>query len=106
MRYREPVPKLRQLQKWIGLGFFVWALWVLFLSDHSVLKLLHLHAEKENLVLRNNIVQEELVDARRDLPSSEPTSGEIERHLREKHLYAKDGEIVYLFGSDSTRTVR
>jgi hypothetical protein len=105
IRYRQPEPGGKRWRKWITLGIAAWGLWVLFLSDHSVLRLLHLQSEKSNLEFQGTLVSQELRIAERDRPSPSPTPAQIEKYLREKHVYARDGEIVYIFGSDSTRVV-
>jgi hypothetical protein len=106
IRYRQPDPKLRRWRKWITLGLAVWGLWVLFLSDHSVTRLLHLQAEKSSLEVQAQMVRHELAEAKRNQPSAKLTQEQIERFLREKHIYAREGEIVYVFGSDSTQVTR
>jgi hypothetical protein len=106
IRYRQPGPKGSRWRKWIALGLAAWGLWVLFLSDHSVLRLLNLQTKKSGLEFRETLVATELSQAKKDLPSPELTREQIERYLREKHVFARDGEIVYVFGSDSTRARR
>ena len=41
-----------------------------------------------------------LARARLELPGENPTVAEKERLLREVHVYAREGEIVYIFGND------
>ena len=106
IRYRQPDPKNKRWRNWITLGLAAWGLWVLFLSDHSVIRLLHLQSEKGSLELQERMVKRELVEAKRDQPNAEPTRDQIERFLREKHIYAREDEIVYVFGSDSTHVAR
>jgi hypothetical protein len=106
IRYRQPDPSGKRWRKWITLGLAAWGLWVLFLSDHSVIRLLHLQSEKSSLELQEQMIRRELAEAERDQPSAKPTREQIERFLREKHIYAREDEIVYVFGSDSTHVSR
>ncbi len=105
-RYRKSGPRGQRVRNWITLGVAVWVLWVLFLSDHSVFRLLHLQAEQDNLHFRQEIVAQELAQAERRLPDEDLSDQEIERIVRERYTFARPGEIVYIVGEDSVRIVR
>lgn len=105
-RFRKAGPRGQRVRKWITLGVAVWVLWVLFLSDHSVFRLLHLQAEKDNLHYREENVAGQLAQAQRRLPAEVLSDQEIERIVRERYTFARPGEIVYIVGEDSVRVVR
>lgn len=83
------------------MGIAAWLGWVLFFSDHSAYHLLHLHEDKARLEKKNEAAASELTRVGKNVPSDRLTLEDKELMLRGLHIYARDGEIVYIFGSDS-----
>jgi hypothetical protein len=103
LRYRVPTPDGLRWRRWVMLGVAAWGLWALFLSDHSVLKLLRLKSDRDRLAVQAAQAQLAYDDARERVPDEKLTDAQAERILRERHNYARDGEIVYVIGRDTTR---
>jgi hypothetical protein len=103
LRYRVPTPEGARWRRWVMLGVAAWGLWALFLSDHSVLKLLKLKSDRDRLGVQAAEAQLAYDDAKERVPDEKLTDAQAERILRERHNYAKDGEIVYVIGRDTTR---
>jgi hypothetical protein len=103
LRYRVPKPEAARWRGWVMLGVAAWGLWALFLSDHSVLKLLKLKSDRDRLSMQASEAQLAYEDAKERVPDEKLTDAQAERILRERHNYARDGEIVYVIGQDTTR---
>lgn len=106
LRYRVPQPEHVRWRKWILLAVAAWGVWAVLLSDHSVSRLLHLRSERERLSRQLDQARNEVQRAERDVPRDHPTMEEAERILRERHNYARDGELIYILGEDTARVVR
>ncbi len=87
-------------------GVVAWLGWILFFSDHSAYHLLRLLEARAGLETKKARTEAALAGARRELPGEKLTLEDKERLLREVHIYAREGEIVYIFGSDSTAARR
>ena len=103
LRYRVPESDGARWRKWVILAVGAWIVWALFLSDHSVTRLLKLKSDRDRLAGQLARAQEELQKTRSHALGGKPTSDEQERILRERHGYARAGEIIYVLGEDSTR---
>jgi hypothetical protein len=103
LRYRVPKPEGARWRQWLMLGVAAWGVWALFLSDHSVLKLLRLKADRDRL--NTQVAQAELAynQVKDRVPTDKITDEQAELILRERHNYARKNEIVYVIGSDTTR---
>ena len=101
LRFTKPEPqKGLWVRRLAVVGVAAWVGWVLFFSDHSLYKLLNMQKEKVTLDRKYQRTEAELARARQELPGPNPTVAEKERLLREVHVYAREGEIVYIFGND------
>ncbi|HKA24113.1 MAG TPA: hypothetical protein VKF80_03975 [Candidatus Eisenbacteria bacterium] len=104
LRYRVPTPEGARWRRWVMLGVAAWGLWAIFLSDHSVLKLLKLKTDRDHLANQYAEAQIAYSDAKDRVPDEkELTDEQAERILRERHNYARPGEIVYYIGTDTMR---
>ena len=102
LRFTKPEPRKGVLVRRLALlGALAWVGWVLFFSDHSLYQLLNMQEEKAQLGRNLQMTEAALARARRESPGPNPTVQEKERLLREVHVYAREGEIVYIFGSDA-----
>jgi hypothetical protein len=102
---RAERPRSHWLRHLAFVGLSAWLGWVLFFSEHSAYRLLHLHESRSRLEMQKARVDAALAEARKKLPGDRLTLEDKERLLREVHIYAQPGEIVYIFGSDSTEFV-
>ena len=103
LRYRVPTPEAVRWRRWLMLGVAAWGLWAVFFSDHSVLKLLRLKSDRDRLAVQASEAQLAYNDAKERVPDAKVTDAQAELILRERHNYAKDGEIVYVVGRDTTK---
>jgi len=79
----------------LTLGLAGWLIWALFLSDHSVVRLMELNGRKADTEARLGATQARVGKLENDLKSSDdPEVGE--RVLRDRHNFAKDGEVLYV----------
>lgn len=102
LRYRMPEPQGRRWRRWLLLGAALWAVWALFVSDHSVARLLRLKSQRDHLAVELDRSKADLEQAKTDLLPKRLTPEEAERIFRERHGYAREGEIVYIWEDDST----
>jgi hypothetical protein len=103
LRYRVPEADGARWRRWVLLAAAAWTLWALFLSDHSVTRLLKLKSDRDRLSGQLARAQAELQRTQSHALTGKLTPSEQERILRERHGYAKDGEWIYILGDDSTR---
>ena len=107
LRFTKPEPqKGLWVPRLIFVGVVAWIGWVLFFSDHSLYTLLNMQQEKAQLARKYQRTEAALARARKELPGPNPTLEERERLLREVHVYAREGEIVYIFGNDDEGPAR
>jgi hypothetical protein len=103
LRYRVPTPDSVRWRQWMMFGVAAWGLWALFFSDHSVLKVLRLKSDRDRLAVQAAEAELAYGDAKERVPDEKLTDSQAERILRERHNYARDGEIVYVIGRDTTK---
>jgi hypothetical protein len=103
LRYRPPEKPGARTRRWLLLGLGGWAVWAALLSDHSIAKLLQLRGERDRLENRVTEARRELASAEERMIGDKPTDEQAERILRERHIFAKEGELVYVIGEDSVR---
>jgi cell division protein FtsB len=102
LRYRQPEPAARRWRRVLVIGLAAWAVWALLVSDHSVARLLRLKTERDRLAGELVKAKRAQAEAEKRVPSDKPTLDEAERLLRERHTFARDGEVIYIIGDDST----
>jgi len=103
LRYRVPEADGARWRRWVLLAAAAWTIWALFLSDHSVTHLLKLKSDRDRLSGQLVRAQEELRRTQSRALVGKPTPDMAERILRERHGYAREGELIYVFGEDTTR---
>jgi hypothetical protein len=100
-RYRPPDSLSDRARLWLTLGLAGWAIWALFLSDHSAVRLFALGQKKgaieQKLAATTKTVS---VRARELRAADDPDEGM--RILRERHNFALPGERIYRIESDGT----
>ena len=107
LRFTKPDPqKGLWVQRLVVVAGVAWVGWVLFFSDHSVYRLLNMQQQKAQLHQKYQRIEVALARARKESPGPNPTLAEKERLLREVHVYAREGEIVYIFGNDEAPPAR
>jgi hypothetical protein len=102
LRYRKPESAGRRWRRLLVIGVAAWAVWALLVSDHSVSRLLRLKTERDRLAGELVKAKKAQVQAEKRVPKAKPTLEEAERMLRERHTFARDGEVIYIIGDDST----
>jgi hypothetical protein len=102
LRYRPPEPAGKRWWRLVWLGVAVWAVYALFLSDHSIRRVLSLRSERDRLAVELERSEQDLRQAEKRTPDAKPTPEQAERLLRDRHGYAREGEWVYVIGEDST----
>lgn len=103
LKFRVPQPDGVRHRRWVMLGIAAWAVWALFLSDHSVIKLLRLRSDRDRLAMQLDEARRAYDEAKDVVPGDKLSDAEAERILRERHNYARPGELVYVIGEDTTR---
>jgi cell division protein FtsB len=94
-RYRPPGAVSERARLFITLGLAAWLIWALFLSDHSVVRLLALNGKKADTEARLKAAQASVAKLETDLRlADDPAVGE--RVLRDRHNFAKEGERLYV----------
>ena len=78
-----------------ALGLAAWLIWALFLSDHSVVRLLALNAKKAQTEARLAATQAQVAKLEGELKSAgDPEVGV--RVLRDRHNFAQPGDRLYV----------
>ena len=103
LRYRVPKPEGARWRQWLVLGVAAWGVWALFLSDHSVIRLLRLKSDRDRLGVQVAEAERAYDDVKDRVPDEKLTEEQAELILRERHNYARPKELVYVIGSDTTR---
>jgi cell division protein FtsB len=94
-RYRQPGAVSDRARLLLTLGLAGWLIWALFLSDHSVVRLLSLNGKKADTEAKLAAAQANVTRLENDLKSADdPEVGE--RVLRDRHNFAKEGEVLYV----------
>ena len=100
-RYRPPESLSDRARFVLTLGLAGWAIWALFLSDHSAVRLFALgqkqHGVEQKLALTNRAVTRSLRELK---AADDPAEGA--RVLRERHNFAFPGERIYRIEADGT----
>ena len=103
LRFRVPEPDGVRWRRWVLLGVAAWVGWALFLSDHSVIKLVRMKSDRDRLAVQLADAHAAYDVAKESVPGAKITDSEAERILRVRHNYARPKEIVYVIGEDTTR---
>jgi len=94
-RYRPPDSLSERARLLLTLGLAGWLIWALFLSDHSVVRLMALNAKKAQTEAQLASTQAQVAKLEGELKSSDdPEVGE--RVLRDRHNFAKEGDVLYV----------
>jgi len=94
-RYRPPDSLSERARMFLTLGLAGWLIWALFLSDHSVVRLLALNAKKAQTEAELLATQAQVAKLENDLKSSgDPEVGV--RVLRDRHNFAQPGDRLYV----------
>jgi hypothetical protein len=103
LRYRVPTPDSVRWRRWMIVGAAAWGLWALFVSDHSVVKLLKLKGDRDHLAVQASEAALAYNEAKDRVPDEKLTDAQAELILRERHNFARKDDLVYVFGEDTTR---
>jgi cell division protein FtsB len=98
-RYRPPDSLSDRARMGLTLGLAAWAIWALFLSDHSAVRLMGLGQKKHTLEQQLAATSKSVDRRARDLRVADDPE-EAARVLRERHNFALPGERIYRIESD------
>ena len=103
-RYRPPESLSDRARLGLTIGLAGWAIWALFLSDHSAVRLFALGQKKHALEQKLAVTSRAVTRSQRELRAADdPQEGA--RVLRERHNFALPGERIYRIEADgSVRT--
>jgi len=100
-RYRPPDSLSERARLLLTLGLAGWAIWALFLSDHSAVRLLALDGKKHGLEQQLASTSKEVTHRARELSMADDPE-EAKRILRERHNFAEPGERLYRIQADGS----
>ena len=100
-RYRPPDSLSDRARMGLTLGLAAWAIWALFLSDHSAVRLIGLGQKKHTLEQQLASTSKSVDRRARDLRVADDPE-EAARVLRERHNFALPGERIYRIEPDGT----
>jgi hypothetical protein len=100
-RYRPPDSLSERARLGLTLGLAGWAIWALFLSDHSAVRLMGLGGKKHTLEQQLAATSQDVARRAHELRVADDPR-EAERVLRERHNFAYPGERLYRIEADGT----
>ena len=100
-RYRPPDAISDRARLWLTLGLAAWAIWALFLSDHSAVRLMALGQKKHALEQQLAATTKDADHRAHELRVADDPQ-EAARVLRERHNFALPGERLYRIESDGS----
>jgi len=98
-RYRPPDSVSERARLFMTLGLAGWAIWALFLSDHSAVRLFALGAKKSGLEQQLAVTTKAVNKRAQELRVADDPQ-EAARILRERHNFALPGERIYRIEAD------
>ena len=98
-RYAPPEKISERARLWLTLGLAAWLIWALFLSDHSAVRLLGLGQRESRTNAQLAATQKGNRRLQQDLRSANDPAV-AERILRERHNFARPGELLYVIQTD------
>jgi cell division protein FtsB len=100
-RYRAPESISERARLGLAVALAGWVIWALFVSDHSAVRLLALDHRKDTTERRLAAVSEEVKRGIEEVRTvNDPAV--IERILRERHNFAREGELLYVIQADGS----
>jgi len=100
-RYRPPDSLSDRTRMGLTLGLAAWAIWALFLSDHSAVRLMGLGQKKHTLEQQLASTSQDVTHRARELRVADDPE-EAARVLRERHNFAAPGERLYRIEKDGS----
>jgi hypothetical protein len=100
-RYRPPDSLSDRARMGLTLGLAAWAIWALFLSDHSAVRLMGLGQKKHDLEQQLASTSQDVTRRARSLRVADDPD-EAARVLRERHNFAAPGERLYRIEKDGS----
>jgi cell division protein FtsB len=100
-RYKAPETISEKARLGLAVALAAWAIWALFLSDHSAVRLVALGHKRD-------ILDQKVAQAQADVKRGEAEvrtiddPAVIERILRERHNFAHEGELLYVIQRDGS----
>ena len=100
-RYRPPDSLSDRARMGLTLLLSAWAIWALFLSDHSAVRLMGLGQKKQTLEQQLASTSQDVTRRARALRVADDPD-EAARVLRERHNFAAPGERLYRIEKDGS----
>ncbi len=103
-RYQPPETLGEKARLGLAIALAGWAIWALFLSDHSAVRLIGLEHKKQATETKLASVERAVAMSEEELASADDPLV-AERILRKLHNFARPGELLYIIQPDgSVRT--
>jgi cell division protein FtsB len=100
-RYRAPETVSERARLGLAVALAAWLIWALFVSDHSAVRLLGLEHRRNVTERKLAVVTQEVERGLAEVRAvNDPAV--IERILRERHNFARDGELLYILQADGS----
>jgi hypothetical protein len=103
-RYRAPESMSERARMLLTLALAGWGIWALFLSDHSAVRLWRLEARKKAAEQKLAATLHDVDRAKDDLRAADDPDVEA-RVLRERHNFARPGELLYVIQGEDGAVV-
>ncbi len=100
-RYGKPETIGEKARLGLAVALAGWLIWALFLSDHSAVRLLALENRQKTTEGRLAEVASEVKRGTAELEAADDPAV-AERILRERHNFARDGELLYIIQADGS----
>lgn len=98
-RYQAPETIGEKARLGLAIALAGWAIWALFLSEHSAVRLIGLENKQKTTVAKLASVERAVAISEEELASAgDPRVAE--RILRKLHNFAHEGELLYVIQSD------
>ena len=100
-RYRAPETISERARLGLAVALAAWVIWALFLSDHSAIRLLGLSHKRDATAKQLAQVQRQVERGESEVKTIDDPAV-IERILRERHNFAREGELLYVIQRDGS----
>ena len=100
-RYKAPETISEKARLGLAVALAAWAIWALFLSDHSAVRLVGLAHKRDTTEQKVAQVQSDVKRGEAEVRTIDDPAV-IERILRERHNFAHEGELLYVIQRDGS----
>jgi len=100
-RYQAPETLGEKARLGLAIALAGWAIWALFLSDHSAVRLMGLEHKKTTTETKLASVERAVALSEQELAAADDPLV-AERILRKLHNFARPGELLYIIQPDGS----